>query len=108
MPLTCLRPFVRSALVPGLAGSAPAPGWPRARAAAAADRVPGRFRSTHPGELCCLPRATASAPGGTSSVTTDPAAVYAPSPMVTGATRTVSLPVKTCAPTVVWCLATPS
>jgi hypothetical protein len=49
-----------------------------------------------------------SAPGGTSSVITEPAAVYAPSPTVSGATRTVSLPVNTFEPIVVWCLATPS
>jgi hypothetical protein len=37
----------------------------------------------------------AMAPGGTSAVITDPAAVYAPSPTVTGATSIVSEPMRT-------------
>ena len=41
------------------------------------------------------------APGGTSSVMTDPAAVYAPSPTSTGATNIVSTPVLTPSPMVV-------
>jgi hypothetical protein len=48
------------------------------------------------------------APGGTSEVITEPAAVYAPSPTVTGATSMVSEPIRTWSPIVVWCLATPS
>ncbi len=51
----------------------------------------------------CLPRATPRAPGGTSQVITEPAAVKAPSPMVTGATMVVSLPVRTLSPMVVAC-----
>ena len=48
------------------------------------------------------------APGGTSEVITDPAAVYAPSPTVTGATNMLSAPVRAWLPIVVWCLWTPS
>ena len=46
--------------------------------------------------------------GGTSEVITEPAAVYAPSPTVTGATSMVSDPIRTWSPMVVRCLATPS
>jgi hypothetical protein len=41
--------------------------------------------------LVCRGRAMPSAPGGTSSVITEPAPVNASSPTVTGATNTVSL-----------------
>lgn len=47
----------------------------RAARADSAEAVPGRRRSTHPSALCCRALATASAPGGTSSVITEPAAV---------------------------------
>ena len=46
----------------------------------------------------------ASAPGGTSRVTTAPAPVYAPSPTSTGATSTVFDPVRTPSPILVRCL----
>ena len=39
---------------------------------------------------------------------TEPAAVYAPFPTVTGATSIVSLPIRTSSPTVVRCLVWPS
>ena len=58
--------------------------------------------------IFCRARATAIAPGGTSSVMTDPAAVYAPSPIVTGATNIVSLPMRTESPITVRCLFSPS
>ena len=44
-------------------------------AAAAADVVPGRLRATHPLIVRCRARPTPMAPGGMSSVMTDPAAV---------------------------------
>ena len=53
-------------------------------------------------------RATPSARGGTSETMTDPAAVNAPSPTVTGATKVVSTELLTPAPIVVRCLRTPS
>jgi hypothetical protein len=40
----------------------------------------------------CRPRPIPSAPSGTSSVTADPAAMYAPRPTLTGATRVELLP----------------
>src|SRR5690606_3931691 len=88
------------------AGSAPE--LLRARAAACAAAEPARRRSTQPSTLRCGARLTARAPGGTSVVTTEPAAVYAPSPTLTGATSIVSLPTRTPSPTTVRCLATPS
>ena len=54
------------------------------------------------------PREMASAPGGTLSVTTVPAPVYALSPTVTGATKVVSTLVLTFEPIVVRCLLRPS
>jgi hypothetical protein len=51
---------------------------------------------------------TASLPAGTSRVTTAPAPVLAPSPMVTGARSIVSTPRKTRSPISVRCLLTPS
>jgi hypothetical protein len=47
-------------------------------------------------------------PSGTSSVMTDPLAVIASSPMVTGATSIVSDPMKTFRPITVRCFITPS
>src|SRR5579863_6532864 len=67
-----------------------------------------RRARAHPGLLACLPRATASASGGTFSVITDPAPTYAPSPTRTGATSAVSLPMKARLPMVVACFAAPS
>ena len=58
--------------------------------------------------LRCDPAEIASAPGGTSSRSTVPAPVYAPSPTVSGATNIVSEPVRTCEPTVVRFLFSPS
>ena len=52
--------------------------------------------------VTCRARAIASAPGGTSSVITEPAAVHAPSPTSTGATNTLSTPILTLRPTVVF------
>src|SRR3990170_128639 len=51
---------------------------------------------------------TAIFPGGTSWVTTEPAPVAAPSPMVTGATSIVSEPMKAPSPITVRCLRVPS
>jgi len=48
-------------------------------------------------------RAIASAPGGTSSVITEPAAIHASSPISTGATKALSTPVLTLRPIVVRC-----
>ena len=56
----------------------------------------------------CGPAETASAPGGTSSRTTVPPPVTAPSPMVTGATNVLFDPVLAWRPIVVRCLFTPS
>ena len=47
-------------------------------------------------------------PGATSRVTTEPAPVVAPSPMVTGATIMVSTPMLAPSPMTVRCLAVPS
>jgi hypothetical protein len=63
--------------------------------AAFAEAVVARRLITHPSTFLCFERATPIAPAGTSSVITDPAAVYAPSPIVTGATNIVSLPIRT-------------
>ncbi len=76
--------------------------------AASAAGEPGRRRRTQPATFRWTARATAMAPGGTSLVITEPAAVYAPSPTVTGATSMVSEPIRTWSPIVVRCLATPS
>ena len=63
---------------------------------------PGRSRAacarTQPSMLRCGPRATASAPGGTSSRITVPAPVSAPSPICTGATKVLLLAVRACRP----------
>src|SRR5271165_1273165 len=67
-----------------------------------------RRAAAQPGLFAWRPRAMPSAPAGTFSVITEPAATYAPSPMRTGATNAVSLPMKTRLPIVVGCLATPS
>ncbi len=56
----------------------------------------------------CGATVIASDPGGTSLRTTVPAPVYAPSPIVTGATKTLCDPVRTCEPTIVALLFTPS
>ena len=57
----------------------------------------------------CRARAMAKAPGGTSSVITDPAATHALSPIVTGARNELSTPVLTLRPIVVRrCLPWPS
>src|SRR5258707_15185857 len=53
-------------------------------------------------------RATPSDSAGTFLVIAEPAAIYAPSPIFTGAMSTESLPTKTRLPIVVWCLFTPS
>ena len=60
---------------------------------------------TQPSLLTCLPRAIASAPGGTSSVIVEPAATYAPVPTRTGATSCESLPMNAPSSITVWCLA---
>src|SRR5882757_1670798 len=53
-------------------------------------------------------RATPSDSAGTFLLIAEPAAIYAPSPIFTGAMSTESLPTKTRLPIVVWCLFTPS
>ena len=63
------------------------------------------------GRRCSRMRAgtpTASLPGGTSRVTTDPAPVTAPSPTLIGARRMVSEPMKAPSPIFVLCLRRPS
>src|SRR5690606_8726768 len=90
---------------------APTPGAASSAAAAAAPSaaaVPGRRRATQPSMLRCCPAATPSAPAGTSRRMTEPAAVYAPSPTVTGATNMLSAPVRAWEPMTVRCLFTPS
>src|SRR5580704_4784644 len=67
-----------------------------------------RRAAAHPGLFAWRPRAMARASAGTFSVMVDPAATYAPRPMRTGATRAVSLPMKTPSPIVVGCFAKPS
>src|SRR5699024_260092 len=81
---------------------------PRAAGAAPAAAVPARRRSVHPSMFRCETALTPSAPAGTSLRTVVPAPVAAPSPIVTGATSTLSEPTRTCRPTVVRCLSTPS
>ena len=54
------------------------------------------------------PAETASAPGGTSSRTTVPPPVIAPSPMLIGATNVLLEPVLAPSPTVVRCFRCPS
>src|SRR5699024_8697408 len=65
----------------------------------------GRFQSD---TLRCLPRATASVPGGTSSVTVEPAPTVAFVPAVTGATRDALDPMKLPSSSTVLCLLAPS
>src|ERR1700674_2355933 len=67
-----------------------------------------RRRSVQPGTIFCSERSTARLPAGTSAVITDPAAVYASSPTLTGATRIVSLPTCARSPISVRCLSSPS
>src|SRR5699024_4507987 len=81
---------------------------PRAARAAASAAVPARRRSVHPSMFRCETALTPSAPAGTSLRTVVPAPVAAPSPLVTGATSPLSEPTRTCRPTVVRCLSTPS
>src|SRR5579872_692761 len=57
-----------------------------------------RRAAAQPGLLTWRPRAMARASAGMSSVTVEPAAIYAPSPTVMGATSAESLPTKTRAP----------
>src|SRR3990170_4703033 len=64
--------------------------------------------SAHPSMFLCSTRLIASAPGGTSFVTVEPAAITAPSPIFTGATNCVSLPTKTLSPIMVLCFFHPS
>src|SRR3954451_4964302 len=58
------------------------------------------FFCTHPSMLAWRPRAMPSAPGGTSLTIDDPAATYAPSPILTGATSWLSRPMKAPSPIV--------
>ena len=76
--------------------------------AALADAVPGRRERTQPAMVRWRARPSPSAPAGTSSVITDPAAVYAPSPIVTGATSIVSRADPDLVADDGGCLATPS
>src|SRR5467141_1790589 len=57
-----------------------------------------RFFAAQPGLLTWRPRAIANPSEGTFSVMVEPAPMYAPSPTRTGATRAVSLPMKTLFP----------
>src|SRR5438445_12051608 len=57
-----------------------------------------RFFAAQPGLLTWRPRAIPNPSEGTFSVIVEPAAMYAPSPTRTGATRAVSLPMKTLLP----------
>src|SRR6266481_847106 len=57
-----------------------------------------RFLAAQPGLLTWRPRAIPNPSEGTFSVIVEPAAMYAPSPTRTGATRAVSLPMKTLFP----------
>src|SRR5437867_13407205 len=57
-----------------------------------------RFFAAQPGLLTWRPRAIANPSEGTFSVMVEPAPTYAPSPTRTGATRAVSLPMKTLFP----------
>jgi hypothetical protein len=57
-----------------------------------------RFFAAQPGLLTWRPRAIPNPSEGTFSVIVEPAAMYAPSPTRTGATRAVSLPMKTLFP----------
>src|SRR5439155_19003258 len=61
-------------------------------------------RSAYPSTFSCFGRAIPSAPSGTSSVITDPAPVYAPSPTRTGATKELFTPVLARFPISVRCL----
>src|SRR5438874_1630762 len=80
-------------------------------AAVRSRRPPGRGRAARDQSFLCRAaypslfswraRATASASGGTSFVMTDPAAVHAPSPTSTGATKAFWTPVLTFLPTLV-------
>src|SRR5271168_3492857 len=56
-------------------------------------RSRARISTARPGLLTCWPRAKVSESGGTSTVTTLPAATIAPAPTVTGATRAVFEPI---------------
>src|ERR1700687_636051 len=67
-----------------------------------------RLREAQRGLLTCRPRAMPKPSGGTFSVIVEPAATYAPSPIRTGASRVVSLPMKTPRPMVVGCFPKPS
>src|SRR5258708_5385074 len=58
-----------------------------------------RFFAAQPGLLTWRPRAIPNPSDGTFSVMVEPAAMYAPSPTRTGATKAVSLPIKTLFPT---------
>src|SRR5437660_10039768 len=57
-----------------------------------------RFFAAQPGLLTWRPRAIPNPSAGTVSVMVEPAPTYAPSPTRTGATRAVSLPMKTLFP----------
>src|SRR5690606_15646184 len=81
---------------------------PCAASRAAAAAGPGGRRGAQPSMLRCCPAVTPSAPAGTSRRMTEPAAVYAPSPTVTGATNMLSAPVRAWEPMTVRCLFTPS
>ena len=110
MPLIRLAPPARSRLfrLARSAGSASAVPSRQGRLGRGRGGRARRRRVTQPGMFRCPARPMPSAPGGTSWVMTEPAAVYAPSPISTGATSIVSLPIRTWSPTRVRCLATPS
>src|SRR5688572_11631904 len=88
------------------AGSDGAPGAPGSAAASAA--VLASAAGFARGSRMRAGTPTASLPAGTSFVTTDPAPVRAPSPMLRGATIIVSTPRKAPSPMVVGCLVVPS
>src|SRR6267143_3824249 len=67
-----------------------------------------RFSRAHPCFTICRARPITSESSGTSSVTQDAAPTYAPFPTRTGATKVLSLPIKTPSSITVVCLFTPS
>src|SRR5205809_4352212 len=71
-------------------------------------RSPSLRFLAQPSLLICRARPKASDSSGTSSVTHDAAATYAPLRTRTGATRVESLPIKTPSSITVLCLCTPS
>src|SRR6266852_8354279 len=74
----------------------------------ASDASSRRRFAAHPGLFTCRPRAIPKPSAGTLSVIVEPAAIYAPLPIRTGAIRAESLPINTLFPIVVGNLWKPS